>query len=147
MALLKKVNHIWASIRTIHLKNGIVGQPFKYVNLDYRLNLDNRVKASTLMETLVATVLIVVIFMISSMIMNNLLVSNVKQNTELAEERLNALEYQYKNQGIKLPYYEDFESWEISIFEEKRGENAIVTLEAENMNTKTVVTNFVTSEE
>jgi len=105
-----------------------------------------RVKGSTLMETLVATVLIVVIFMISSMIMNNLLVNNIKQNTELAEERLNALEYQVLNRGIKLPYYEDFESWEISIFEEKRGQNSIVTLEAENTLTKAVVTNYMTGE-
>lgn len=106
-----------------------------------------KIKASTLMETLVATVLIVVVFMISSMIMNNLLVSNVKQNTELAEERLNALEYQYKNKGIKLPYYEDYESWEISILASKQGESSLIILEAENMNTKTIVTNYMTSEE
>ena len=42
------------------------------------------------METLVATVLIVIIFMVASMTMNNLLMRNVKQNTEWAEERLNA---------------------------------------------------------
>ena len=106
-----------------------------------------KIKASTLMETLVATVLIVVIFMISSMIMNNLLLNNVKQNTELAEERLNALEYQLKNDGFKLPYYEDFESWEISVFEEEHGSNSIITLEAENTITKTIVTNYRTSED
>lgn len=106
-----------------------------------------KIKASTLMETLVATVLIVVIFMISSMTMNNLLVSNIRQNTELAEERLNALEYQYKNKGIKLPYYEDFESWEISILEEKQGGSPLVIMEAENPMTKAIVTNYITSEE
>ncbi len=99
------------------------------------------------METLVATVLIVVIFMISSMIMNNLLANNIKQNTELAEERLNALEYQVLNKGIKLPYYEDFESWEISIFEQKQGQYSLVTLEAEHTVTKATVTNYMTSED
>ncbi len=99
------------------------------------------------METLVATVLIVVVFMISSMTLNNLLVSNIRQNTELAEERLNALEYQYKNNGIKLPYYEDFESWEITILEEKQGGSPLVIMEAENPKTKAVVTNYITSEE
>lgn len=99
------------------------------------------------METLVATVLIVIIFMVSSMTMNNLLKRNVKQNTELAEERLNALEYQVKNKGIKIPYYEDFESWEISISTVKGGTANLVTLEAENTITKTVVTNYITSEE
>jgi len=106
-----------------------------------------KVRASTLMETLVATVLIVIIFMVASMTMNNLLFRNVKQNTELAEERLNALEYQVKNKGIKLPYYEDFESWEIAISEYKSGETNLVILEAENVNTKTIVTNYITSEQ
>lgn len=142
MVVLKAVNHIWASVRKIHLRNGLNSrQASKNLNLDYR------VKASTLMETLVATVLIVIIFMISSMTMNNLLARNIKQNTELAEERLNALEYQVKNKGIKLPYYEDYESWEISISEDKKGEANLVTLEAENTITKTVVTNYITSEE
>jgi len=142
MALLKIMNHVWVSSRGIGKKPILIStRALKSLNLDYR------VKASTLMETLVATVLIVVIFMISSMIMNNLLVSNVKQNTELAEERLNVLEYQYKNKGIELPYYEDYESWEITIFEAKLGTDAVVTLEAENINTKTVVTNYVTREE
>jgi len=106
-----------------------------------------KIKASTLMETLVATVLIVIIFMIASMTLNNLLARNVKQNTELAEERLNALEYQYKNKGIKLPYYEDFASWEISISKDNRNGNALVTLEAENAITKKVVTKYSTSED
>ncbi len=99
------------------------------------------------METLVATVLIMVIFMVSSMVLNNLLQGNIRQNTELAQERLNALEYQYRNKGIKLPYFEDFESWEISISEEQQGEHSLVTLEAENPMTKTVVTNYIAGED
>jgi len=106
-----------------------------------------KIKASTLMETLVATVLIVIIFIIASMTLNNLLSRNIKQNTELAEERLNALEYQYKNKGIKLPYYEDFDSWEISISKDNRNGSALVTLEAENTKTQKVVTNYITSDE
>lgn len=105
-----------------------------------------RIKASTLMETLVATVLIVVIFMISSMLLNNLLSGNIRENTEIAQERLNALEYQYKNNGLKLPYYEDFESWEISILTEEKNGMALIILEAENPKTKKIVTNYITSE-
>lgn len=106
-----------------------------------------KIKASTLMETLVATVLIVIIFAVASMTMNNLLKGTIKQHTELADERLNALEYQVKNKGIKLPYFEDFESWEISISKDKTGATNLVTLEAENTITKTTVTNFITYEE
>jgi hypothetical protein len=105
-----------------------------------------RVKASTLMETLVATVLIVVIFMVSSMLMNNMVSGKIKQNTEMAQERLNALEYQLKNGGLLLPYYEDFESWEITITKEKRQNIFLVTLEAENTNTHKIVINYITDE-
>ncbi|MFS4469623.1 hypothetical protein [Maribacter sp. 2210JD10-5] len=102
-----------------------------------------KIKASTLMETLVATVLIVIIFMTSSMLLNNLLRQNVKQNIEAVEERLNSLEYQYKNGILKLPYHEDFESWEISIFKEEYNGVAFVALEAENAKTKKQVINYI----
>ena len=94
-----------------------------------------------------ATVLIVVIFMVSSMLLNNLLDGNIRQNTEMAQERLHALEYQYKNKGLQLPYYEDFESWEITISMEKRKGMALVVLEAENPKTKKVVTSYVADED
>lgn len=106
-----------------------------------------KIKASTLMETLVATVLIVVIFMVSSMVLNNLLSGNIRQNTEIAEERLNILEYQYKNNGLTIPYYEDFESWEISISKDENNGLSVVILEAENPQTKKIVTNYISSED
>lgn len=102
-----------------------------------------RVKASTLMETLVATVLIVVIFMVSSMLMNNMVSGKIKQNTEIAQEQLNALEYQFKNNGLALPYYEDFESWEIMVAREKTENTFIVIIEAKNPYTNKVVTNYI----
>lgn len=99
------------------------------------------------METLVATVLIVVIFMVSSMVLNNLLSGNIRQNTEIAEERLHLLEYQYKNNGLTIPYYEDFESWKISISKDEKNGLSVVILEAENPQTKKIVTNYITSED
>lgn len=109
--------------------------------------LKKRIKASTLMETLVATVLIVIIFMISSMLLNNLLFNNMRQNTELAQERLHVLEYQYKNGGIQLPYYEDFEPWEIKISKgDQKNKNSVMLL-AENRKTGKTVTNYISGEE
>jgi len=105
-----------------------------------------RIKASTLMETLVATVLIVVIFVISSMILNNLLLNNMKQNVESAQEKLNVLEYQYKNGALKLPYYEDMEPWEISVSLAEIKGISVVTLEAQNSKTNKVVTNYISNE-
>lgn len=74
-----------------------------------------KIKASTLMETMVATVLIVVIFMFSSLILNSLFSAQVKGNLQPIKSHLHQLEYQYTNQKINLPYYEEWKTWEITI--------------------------------
>nr|WP_299067290.1 hypothetical protein [uncultured Allomuricauda sp.] len=74
-----------------------------------------KLKASTLMETMVATVLIVVIFMFSSLILNSLFSAQVKGNLQPIKSHLNQLEYQYVNQKINLPYYEEWKTWDITI--------------------------------
>jgi hypothetical protein len=74
-----------------------------------------KIKASTLMETMVATVLIVVIFMISSLILNALFSAQVNGNLQPIKSRLDQLEYQYANQQINLPYYEEWKTWHITI--------------------------------
>ncbi len=106
-----------------------------------------KVKASTLMETLVATVLIVVIFMVSSLVLNNLMRTRAQNNADLAKERMHALEYQYKNKAIELPYYEDFESWEITILQKPMGQKTVIALEAKNITDQVLVTNFIADEE
>ncbi|MEM9143558.1 MAG: hypothetical protein AAGA86_11265 [Bacteroidota bacterium] len=77
--------------------------------------LKKRITASTLMETLVATVLIVIIFMVSSMVLNNLLKGKGHDRREALRERIHVLEYQYKNGALVLPYWEDFGPWQITI--------------------------------
>ncbi|MEO9510715.1 MAG: hypothetical protein ABJN84_03230 [Flavobacteriaceae bacterium] len=74
-----------------------------------------KLKASTLMETMVATVLIVVIFMISSLILNSLFSAQIRGNLQPIKSHLNQLEYQYINQKINLPYYEEWKTWDITI--------------------------------
>lgn len=98
------------------------------------------------METLVATVLIVIVFMIASMVLNSMLSGNMRQHTELAEERLHALEYQYRNEGIALPYFEDFQSWEISMTQQRMGERVVVVMEAENPGTQKTIVNYISDE-
>lgn len=74
-----------------------------------------KLKASTLMETMVATVLIVVIFMFSSLILNSLFSAQVKGDLQPIKSHLDQLEYQYVNQKINLPYYEEWKTWDITI--------------------------------
>lgn len=90
-----------------------------------------KIKASTLMETLVATVLIVAVFMIASMILNNLFSNTIKNNTRAVDAQINELQYLYINKKLNIPYYDDFQSWEISV--EKNDNNIIF----DAINTKT----------
>ncbi|MGW9686750.1 hypothetical protein [Flagellimonas sp. 2504JD1-5] len=77
--------------------------------------LKKRVKASTLMETMVATVLIVVIFMLSSLILNNLFAAQVRGNLQPLKTHLDEVEYLYSNGKLTSPYYDEWEDWSISI--------------------------------
>lgn len=103
------------------------------------LKLDHRVKASTLMETLVATVLIVVVFMMASMILNNLFSNTIKSNTRGVEAHLSELHYLYLNDKLSLPYYDDYKEWELSIASDKNGDQNIVLFEAKNPKTKQII--------
>jgi len=94
-----------------------------------------KIKGSTLMETLVSSVLIVIIFMIASMILNNLFSYSIKNNTKIIETKLDELQYQYLNNTISLPYYDNFEKWTLSI--ETINENEIKHIEFEAFNSET----------
>ena len=98
-----------------------------------------KIKASTLMETLVATVLIVIVFMISSMLLNNLFYNSIKDNTRAIDAHLNELQYRYQNEKLILPYQDDFNSWNISIVPVKENGKSIVIFDAINMTTNKTI--------
>lgn len=74
-----------------------------------------KISGATLMETLVATVLIVVVFMVSSGVMNSLFLSTVLNSDQRVRQELAQLTYLYQNKQLSLPYYSEYESWEIAI--------------------------------
>lgn len=82
------------------------------------------------METLVATVLIIVIFTMASLVMNTIFSSTIKRNTQPISERLQKLEYEYKNGLIKIPYFEEWETWEIEMIHENISNMDYIVLEA-----------------
>lgn len=99
-----------------------------------------KIKASTLMETLVATVLIVIIFILASMILNNLFSNSIKNNTGIIETQLSELQYFYEHGKLQLPYQETFKDWNIRINEfEENGKN-FIEFEAIHSKTKKNVT-------
>jgi len=77
-----------------------------------------RIKASTLMETLVATVLIVVVFMMASMVLNSLFATAITQNDNEVNQKLLELQYRYQNGMLEVPYNEELGSWDISVEKE-----------------------------
>ena len=88
-----------------------------------------KIKASTLMETLVATVLIVIIFMVSSLVLNNLFLNSVKFNTQKIENELSELEYAVQRDQIKLPYTTNYNNWKVSAI--KMQVNTLTTVQIE----------------
>jgi hypothetical protein len=78
-----------------------------------------KIKSATLVEVIVASVLIVIIFMIASLVLNNLVWNTFSKNTHPIDNRLNELEYEIQNNLIKLPYQESFKGWDIAIKTEK----------------------------
>lgn len=79
------------------------------------MDLLRKIKASTLMETLVATVLIVVVFMMASMTLNALFATTVKSNDSQVRQELLFLQYRYGHGKLSLPYYTKLDDWDIMV--------------------------------
>ncbi len=95
-----------------------------------------KVKGATLIESLVASVIIIIIFTIASLTLNNVFESSVKNNTSRVQNRMNELHYLYINSKIKYPYQEDFENWNIQLRQQTEREVSFVLLEATKKETK-----------
>lgn len=76
---------------------------------------NKKVRASSLTEVLVASVLILVVFGIAVVTFDSTLQSTINTNTQPIETELNELQYLYKNGKIKLPFKDAIGNWEITI--------------------------------
>ena len=79
------------------------------------VGLKRKLPASTLMETMVSTVLLVVIFMVSSMILNNLFQNQLDVQKEQVQHRLEVLAYQYRHNELANTYTEELGDWQIRL--------------------------------
>lgn len=91
-----------------------------------------RVKASTLMETLVATILIVVVFMLSSMILNSLFANTIGENDNAIRQELLLLQYKYEYGQLTLPYFGEKGAWQIEVRQENWDSQSKAIFEAVN---------------
>tara|TARA_R110002074_G_scaffold216724_1_gene386796 strand:- start:50175 stop:50498 length:324 start_codon:yes stop_codon:yes gene_type:complete len=83
-----------------------------------------KVKAATLVETIVATAIILVVFTLASLSLNNIFQSVVKSNDGSFLNRVKELSYLAKNNSLELPFYEETSQWDIVI--EKRDQKLIL---------------------
>lgn len=93
-----------------------------------------KLKSATLVEALVATVLIVVIFMVASTILNNLVLNTYSKKEFIVNYRLNVLEYELQNHKRQVPYSEEYQDWKIVI--NSKVLNGIDTYEITAVNAK-----------
>jgi len=116
MALLIKYLHKWMSF--------------------LRKQQSRKVNAATLIESIVASVIIIIIFTIASLTLNNVFESTVKNNTSRVQHRMNELSYLYLNQKITYPYREDFENWSIQLTKKTTNQQPYMLLEVTHTETK-----------
>ncbi len=93
-----------------------------------------KLSASTLIETLVASVIIITIFTIASLTLNNVFSSTVKNNADRIQNRINTVEYLFLNDKIAVPYQERFENWEIQLQKTTEKHHILYLLEAKQSN-------------
>lgn len=83
-----------------------------------------KIRAATLVETLVSSVIIVIVFMIASMSLNNIFGSVVKGNDSVLRNRIKEVTYMTQHATLNIPFYEDTEQWEIVI--ERRQDDLVM---------------------
>lgn len=101
-----------------------------------------KIKSATLVEVIVASVLIVIVFMIASLILNNLVMNTFSKNMHPIETRLNELEYDLQNGMIKLPYEESYKDWDISIQADKTASKKKLIITASNNQNDKEITRY-----
>ncbi len=97
----------------------------------------SKLKASTLVEVLVASVLILIVFAIASMSLSNIFKSTLKSNIHTIDTHLNKLQYQYQYGKIGAKYQEEFQDWNITITQETTNTISYSVIEAVQNNPTT----------
>lgn len=95
-----------------------------------------KIKASTLVETITASVIIIIVFSIASLTLSNVFVATINNDTNQLENHLYKLEYQYINNKLSVPYNETYENWELSVFKVEENNYNWILFKAENRTTK-----------
>ncbi len=93
-----------------------------------------KIKSSTILETLVASSIILAVFVIGTLSINNIFFRTVSNDAQALDARLNELEYHLIHQTISLPFYEETEHWDIHI----ESKSEVIELEVLNKKNKKI---------
>lgn len=85
-----------------------------------------KVRSSTLVETMVASVIIIIVFLIASLSINNIFRGTINSDDTALRNRINELTYFVNNEKVKIPFYEDTPLWDIVA--EKREEETVIEI-------------------
>lgn len=80
---------------------------------EHSYSLASKLRASSLMEVIVTSVIIVVIFGIVTLTLNNIIKNNYRTKNDEINNHLNKIIYLHQNGKITIPFQESFEDWEI----------------------------------
>jgi len=85
-----------------------------------------KIRASTLVETLAASVIIIIVFVIGSLSLNNVFYTSIKKNDDEIKNQIKELKYKLLHNKIALPFYNQTDLWDISI--KRENENMVLTV-------------------
>ncbi len=89
-----------------------------------------KVKASTLIESLVASVIIITVFAVVSLTLNNIFNTTMKKDTQAIQTELNKLLYLYQHHKIDKDYQNTYKNWEIEFALQTESNITFVVAEA-----------------
>lgn len=99
-----------------------------------------KIKASSLIETIIASVIIVIVFSMAILILHSVFKHKISNNTSSLHNHIYELEYRIQHKNIVIPYQETFEDWEITIHEVQENLTPWIVCKAEHLKTKKIVT-------
>lgn len=102
-----------------------------------------KIKASTLVETIVASVIILLIFGISSTLLNTIYKSSLQQDKSVLRYEIQKLKYHYDQGEIKLPYKEEHGTFILKMKNfDKQLEIEVISLDQSSLLLKETYANY-----
>lgn len=108
--------------------------------------LRKKIRATTLMETLVATSIIIIVFVIASLVLNNTFRTIAQRDTFSIQNRIEKLEYLYIHNKLELPHQETFENCDILVEQLTVDGISYLHIATKYHNQKQTVSNYILDE-